>query len=159
MVTASEGTDVRDQSGAPEGAPAAPIPVIEGIFRTEDDRVTLVGSRCPKCGTAAFPPRRSCLACGSREVETADLGSRATVYSFARADMAMPGYEPGHLFGMVELDSGPRIYAHFEGTDYDSLKIGAPVELVAGVIRTDEEGRQVLGPKFRPADDAPGSAK
>lgn len=140
-------SDAQGDAAPPTEAPV----VVEGIFLSHDDGSrSLAGTRCRHCGTTAFPPRRSCLACQGRDVEAADLGTRGSVFSFARADMAMPGYEPGHLFGMVELHSGPRIYAHFQDADYDTLAIGEDVELVAGPIRVDEDGNPVLGPKFRP---------
>ncbi len=144
-MSAAKGTDQTADDGSVE--------LIPGMFGRDDDGrpVSLQGRECERCGVRSYPPRRSCLACRSLELRAVDLGKTGVVYSFGRADMAMPGFEPGHLFGMVELDSGLLIYAQLEGATYDELAVGDRVELVVGAVRRDAEGRGVLGPRFRPA--------
>ena len=85
--------------------------------------------RCRECSEAFFPPAPVCPNCGDRDVEWYEASGRGRLHSFTRQHTAPPGFEAPRVVGLVELEAGPRLLAPI-GADYDSLSIGAAVEVV-----------------------------
>ncbi|HEX6902890.1 MAG TPA: Zn-ribbon domain-containing OB-fold protein [Thermoanaerobaculia bacterium] len=111
----------------------------------------LEGQRCKACGDLQFPPRPTCGACRSRDLETHRFSGRGTVYSFSELANAPQGFSAPYLVALVELEEGVRITAQLTDMDPDEVEIGLPVEMVTR--RLQEQGPQgylVYGYKFRP---------
>jgi uncharacterized OB-fold protein len=66
--------------------------------------------------------------------------------------VAPSGFEAPYIQGFVDLPEGIRILTQLTDCELskDALEIGMEVELVIGRIRTNEEGDEVIGYKFRP---------
>lgn len=143
---------------APGGeAPAAPVVVAEGLFTfppTRDEPPALLASRCEVCGASFFPRRSQCPRCadGGRLVDST-LGCRGTIYACTVVRVPSPvGIEPPYAYGYVDIPKdGVRVFALFTGASPESFAPGQEVELVLEPVRRDDQGRDVIGYKFRPA--------
>lgn len=122
-------------------------------FEPRGGRPYLVGSKCRRCGYAAFPARAVCPVCIDREsMEEVSLGSRGTVDTFSVLRAGAPGFEAPYVVAYVLMPAGGRVFSLITGCEPSegSLEIGTEVELVIEKIREDEQGNEVRGYKFRP---------
>lgn len=128
----------------------------EGLFHlptSPGDEPYLIGSKCRSCGYIAFPRREVCPACISLDsMEEVPLSRRGRIYSWTVARVAPPGFPSPYFQSFIDLEGGPRIFSLISGVDpsTESLEDGMEVELVLEKISEDEQGREVIGYKFRP---------
>lgn len=115
------------------------------ILREGDDGWQLVGSRCPRCATHFYPPRRLC-ASDLAECEQVALSSRGTLYEATRIRIAPVGFEAPFWLGYVDLPEDVRVFAQIEWDGEGEPRHGAAVELVIKTVR--HEPAEVLGPVF-----------
>lgn len=134
------------------------IPIREGCFvfpENERTRPHLIGSKCRKCGDVVFPKRKLCTLCDSDEVmEEVFIGEKGTLYTYTVVRVAFPNFEAPYILGLVELPEGKdlRVLAQIEGCALEEVRIGMPLELTIGKIKTDQgTGKTVVGHKYRPA--------
>lgn len=112
----------------------------------------LLGSRCPSCGCHVFPRLDLCPNCDSDEpTERVVLGSSGTVFTYTVARQALPGFDVPYVIAAVRLEEGVDVLAHIETDDVDEVRIGLPVKLSVGPIKTNSLGQTVLCHKYRPA--------
>jgi len=137
-----------------QSAQGKPLPEITDLTRpfwsaARDSK--LVMQKCAGCGTMNFHPKPWCIECGDRRLEWTEVRPTGTVYSHTTATtvmMNLPGWKddlPVTLC-LVDLDDGPRMYAHLTGCKPDEVKIGMRVQAYFERI-SDEAGV----PVFRPA--------
>ncbi len=100
------------------------------LWRKRKAVLSLVGSRCKKCGTPQYPPQKICVnpACGAvEEMEDypfADKTGRILSYT---GDMLAASYDPPEMYGFVEFEEGGRFQCNFTDCTLDDLKVGMPV--------------------------------
>ena len=126
----------------------------EGDWGLSDDGGPpyLVGGKCCQCGLVVYPRSWVCPTClAVDEMERIQLSSRGKLYAFSiiRAG-APPGFELPYAVGYVDLPEGVRVFAQLDNWQDGRAHIGGEVELVAGILRTDEQGNPIIGYKFRP---------
>jgi len=98
-----------------------------------------------------MPPRGTCRACRSQELQTHIFSGLASLYSFAELDTTPEGFEGPLLIALVDLDEGPRLAAQLTDVDPEELVIGMKLEMVTRKIRElGTDGCIVYGYKFRP---------
>lgn len=129
------------------------MPKSPRIWQLAERRYRLLGSRCTACGKTSVGPRNVCPACGSEDVETVQLPSTGTVYSYTVVH-ALPAererYGP-YIMAIVELEDGTRVTSEIVDCEPEDVKIGMPVELAFRLIgQESEEGIIYYGYKFRP---------
>ncbi len=131
-----------------------PIPV---YTRNLNERYTLVGSKCTRCGFINFPSKRACRKCGNTSsFSPTPLSGRGRIYSYTiiQAGSAPPEFTAqqkatgAYAVAIVELEEGPRIIAQLTDANFEDVKIGAPVESVFRKIYEDE-GVVRYGFKFK----------
>jgi uncharacterized OB-fold protein len=138
----------------------ARVPVEDGYFTVPDDPAEaprLLGSRCGACGEHFFPRREVCARCLAEGCEDVLLGPRGRLWTwtyvhvplFAKKDARVDAYG----VGQVDLPEGPRVQAILLGGPED-FRIGIEMELDLETLRTDDDGREVVIFRFRPADGA-----
>ena len=96
----------------------------------------LVLQHCESCDRLQYPPKRSCLQCGSaeklvwKEVEGKGHISTYILIEDGRLDRRMPD-QPYNL-ALVTLDEEPRInfYSNLPGVSADQVPLGAAVEVM-----------------------------
>lgn len=122
-----------------------------GLYDVEAEVPSLLGSRCGECGTTFFPSLSiGCEVCGAPESSLAPLAldaagvlhSVATVHLHQGHDIEAP-----FAIGEIELDGGPLIRATMrEPLHIDA--IGQRVDATWFTLRTDEQGDEVVEPRF-----------
>lgn len=133
-------------------------PVAQGLFQQDGSTTRLIGTRCTSCGAHYFPTSLSCRnpACRDKKIEPALLGPHGTLYSYTLQAYRPPALfrmEPWapYLIGLVELPEGIRVMGMLTGCTPEDVRIGMAVELCAQALYRDDDGREVLTYKFRPA--------
>ena len=125
-----------------------------GLYEVDADVPSLQGSRCNECETTFFPSLGiGCEVCGAGDSSLAPISlkaagvlhSVATVHLHQGHDIEAP-----FAIGEIQLDGGPLIRATMRETlDIDA--IGQRVDATWFTLRTDDEGHEVVEPRFGPA--------
>ena len=117
---------------------------------------SLLGLRCPECGTYVFPPRAAACPnpdCTATELDPVELSRTGTVWSYTVNCYAPPepyvSPDPFEPYGVaaVELDAEKMIVLGQVAGDLDALAIGAPARLVIDTLfheRTGEHAEHVV---------------
>jgi uncharacterized protein len=112
-------------------------PVADGLIAGTPDSPQLIGSRCRRCGTVAFPRQASCQACMSLDVETHLLARTGslwtwTIQCFPPKSPPYAGsaedFEP-YGVGYVELGGEVRVEGRLTESDPERLAIGMEMEV------------------------------
>jgi uncharacterized OB-fold protein len=125
--------------------PKTSVPAVEGWF-SPGPEPRLLGQRCPACGTYVFPPRALACpnpGCDSTDLAQVELSNRGTIWSYAvnrykppEPFVAPAPFEP-YAVAAVELEAERMVVMGMVEGDPDSLRVGAPVELVIGTLYED----------------------
>ena len=132
------------------------ILVEEGLFTipsSPSDEPHLIVSKCQNCGEVVFPKQTGCPNCCSENVEETLIGPKGKLYSFTNVNHPVPeGYKGPIPFGvgMVDMPEGVRVEAHLTEHDPEKLKVGMDMVLIIDKMFDDEEGKEVIGFKFKP---------
>ncbi|MET0910028.1 MAG: OB-fold domain-containing protein [Ilumatobacteraceae bacterium] len=137
-------------------------PITEGLFTWPSDAPQLIGSRCNRCGTVAFPFQGSCARCTATDATEHLLAREGTLWTWTVQGFRpkSPPYtgpadfEPFPV-GYVELPGEVKVETRLVDVSPDGLTIGMPMEL-AIVPFPQESGDAVLTFAFRPAADPTG---
>ena len=136
------------------------VPAVEGWFTLDDDAPALLGSRCKRCGTYAFPKETFFCrnpACESTEFDEVELSRRGKVWSYTDARYQPPApyvaanpYEP-FCIAAVELAEEKMVVMGqvVPGIGVEELSVGTEVDLVTDVLYEDED-HQYLVWKWKP---------
>ncbi len=128
------------------------IAATPGLYDPEQSIPMLEGSRCAACGATFFPPLTiGCEICGAEAERLTSitlaasgiLHSLATVHVHAGDDMEAP-----YGVAEVQLDEGPLIRG-FMCETAAVADIGARVRAEWTVLRQDDDGNDVVEPRFR----------
>jgi uncharacterized protein len=129
-------------------------PAIDGWWaEDESGSPYLIGSRCPLCGTYAFPPRSlDCPnpACESGTLEPVPLSRRGKLWSYAENRYAPPPpypapdpYEPFAVAAVELADEGLIVLGKVRaGTLADDLQVGMEMELTIEPLYRDDDGME-----------------
>lgn len=126
---------------------------IPRYWRTQRSRYALVGVECSQCGSKLFPPRRTCVDCGSTELVEYRFSGRGEVYSFSTVRQAPNGFsgQVPYVVALVRLEEGPLVASQLASVDPERVEIGMPLEMVTRRLSEDgPQGIVVYGYKFRP---------
>ncbi len=138
----------------------ARIPIEPGYFTipdAPDETPRLLGSRCPSCGEHLFPRRVVCARCLHEGCDDVELGPDGTIHTWTFVHVPRFGDRSrdggGYGVGQVDLPEGPRVQAVLLG-DRDALSIGLPVRLDLEVVRTTDDGDEIVTFRFAPLEAA-----
>lgn len=130
-------------------------PAIDGWFTVPEPNSgtgpQLIGSRCPGCGTYAFPPRDGACPnphCDSDALDRVPLSATGTLWSFAENHYAPPPpypaadpFEPYALAAVELADEGMVILGKAAaGVRAADLAVGMDMLLGLDVLYTDDDG-------------------
>jgi len=132
-------------------ASQAYVPFRPGLFRFEEGTGELLGGRCRSCGAWYFPSRPVCAKCLSQEIEILPLSKQGTVYTYTVIYQSTPEFQVPYILAYVDLPEGVRVLAQLTQCPLEGVRIGMPVEVVFEEVGRDQEGRTVVGYRFRPA--------
>lgn len=135
------------------------VPLRPGMFRMPGavgDPVHLLAVRCRSCGETFFPKRVFCANCSGGDMEEVELPDRGEIQTFTIVRQQLPGsaMEPPYAIVRVALQGGLSVQTVIPACE--SLRIGAPVEFIAGRIMQDEAGDTVVSFIARPLAGTPG---
>jgi uncharacterized protein len=132
-------------------------PIAAGLFVETPDGPRLLGSRCRRCATVAFPGQSSCPRCAAAESEERLLAPRGELFTWTvqRFRPKTPPYTGPEEFqpygvGYVELPGECRVEAILTTADPDELRIGMEMELTLIPV-TGPDGRAARTFAFTPA--------
>ena len=131
----------------------APTPLVEGVFKIVDSRPVLLVSRCSECDRRFFPPRGRCAACSSDDMRTEEASQEGELYTWTvirELGGQREGFIP-YVVGQIDLAGGPRVTGVVT-CDPDAPAIGMPVRLCLVPQGYDNEGNELAGYGFEPAD-------
>jgi len=131
-------------------------PIAPGIFRLPKrpgEPPQLLGGYCPACKAHLFPKPPMCPDCFG-EVDEADLGSEAVIYSFTVIHTKPPlGLPQPYAVGYVDMcKTGLRLFFLLDPARIDDLRIGSAVRLLVACLGHDSHGEPRLRPYFTPLD-------
>lgn len=134
-------------------------PIGEGLFTWPADEPRLLGSRCRACGEVTFPARRACPRCVATDVESHQLGTRGTLWTWTvqmfppKPPYAVPAdeFEPFGV-GYIELPGELRVEARLTTADPDRLEIGMAMELTTIPVYRDGD-TEVITYAFAPTEE------
>jgi len=130
----------------PASTAAPMVPLQPGIFVDDASGVPrLAGTRCRTCGTYYFPRRQVCAQCLGTDTETVPLSERGVLYTYTVVYQSTPEFRTPYLLGYVDLPEGVRVLAPLADLAVDDVRAGMPLRLVVEPVRTDAQGRVVLG--------------
>lgn len=140
------------------------VPVVEGWFTT-GDAPTLLGRRCPECGTYRFPPTADWCpnpGCAREVTEVVPLSRTGRVWSYTDAQYQPPApyvaradpYQP-FAIAAVELERERMIVLGqvADGYGIGDLVVGCEVELVVESMETTDETVTLIW-RWRPTGPA-----
>lgn len=126
--------------------PFSPYPL---VAREQKTNLARYGSKCNKCGEFAFPPRRVCKNCDSKDdFSWQKLSRTGSVYTFAK-DHLVPSGDPPVVMMSVDMDGGGRLYAQYTDAGPETAQIGMKVELCFRKLHEGGEHFNYFW-KFRP---------
>ena len=132
------------------------ILVQDGLFEyplADNGKFALLANRCMTCGVTFFPKRSLCPTCFEEgDLEEVRLARQGILYACTVIHRDSPAGIPApYAYGYVEIPANQvRVFALLTGSDPSSFHPGQEVELVVEPIRTDSDGKQVIGYKFKP---------
>jgi len=138
-------------------SPKKQIPIVEGVFTWPSDDPSLIGSRCEACGEHFFPKVKLCQNpdCSNKsDVKEVLLSKSGKLWSYTLQHYAPPPPYRGPvplIIGLMELPENLKVMGQLTGCREEDLKIGMDMELVIEKLFEDEEGKEVVTWKFRPA--------
>ena len=126
------------------------------FWREIDERYTLKGVQCGKCGQVLFPSRTLCPTCRHESVGKLaphKLSGAGAVEAVTVVHAPPAGFElqAPYLLALVKLDEGPRVTAQVVDAKPDQVTVGTRVRAV--FRRINEEGESGViqyGYKFVP---------
>lgn len=130
---------------------AVPVPVHAVVFPEGAALTRVVGARCRQCGTHFFPRRTVCAQCLSTDVEVVPLSTRGTLYTYTVVHQSTPEFATPYILAYGDLAEGVRVLAPVAGLGADALRIGMALDLRVEAVRTDAQGRAVVGYRWYPA--------
>ena len=129
------------------------VPLRPGVI---DEQGHLLGSRCPSCDAHFFPARQVCSRCLTEDLEKVALSTRGTLYTYTVLHQAAPGFEVPLVLAYVDLPEGVRILGQVAGLEPTEARIGMELDLHVEPFGKDDEGRTVMGYRFRPEGERHG---
>lgn len=134
-------------------APGGTVPLQPGIFEADARGAPqLVGTRCRRCGAHFFPRRTVCARCLSQDTEVVALSAVGTLYTYTVVHQSTPEFPTPYILVYVDLPEGVRLLAPLVGVEMDQVRTGLPLRLRVEPVRTDLEGRTVIGYRLYPAE-------
>ncbi|RPJ63546.1 MAG: hypothetical protein EHM12_01995 [Dehalococcoidia bacterium] len=102
----------------------------------------MVGSKCTKCGTPAWPFQRICPNpdCGAvDQVESYRFADKlGNIFTYT-SDFLAPSIDPPASYGFIDFEGGGRCGVDFTDCDANALKVGMPVEMSFRIKFADEK--------------------
>ncbi|MDR0578290.1 MAG: OB-fold domain-containing protein [Candidatus Accumulibacter sp.] len=131
----------------------------EGIIVFPDDpsgEPYLAVSKCPRCGKVYFPKKDFCPTCMVEEMEDAALSNEGVLYTYTIVHLGVRGFKTPYVLGWIEFpEEKVRLAAQIVTDPIEAprtLKPRQRVKLDIGVLRSLEDGTEIVGYRYRPVE-------
>jgi uncharacterized OB-fold protein len=133
--------------------------IAEGLFRVDDGKAVLFGSRRKSTGRVRFPAELPELFDGDDDIEPIELSTHGTLYTYTTQEFAPPLPYRGdrspetftpYIVGYVELPEGLLVESLIVGADTSELQIGQPMTSTTTTLVTTD-GESFVTFAFKPA--------
>jgi hypothetical protein len=112
---------------------------------------TITGLKCSKCGAYTFPPKPTCMKCGSFKMNFVKMSGKGVLNVYSVINF--PGGEfqaiAPYAYGSVLLKEGPAINAMINGVDIKDPEAGnkkCPINVMASVKKVGTKRVLVFKP-------------
>ncbi|EFW91409.1 hypothetical protein ZOD2009_14921 [Haladaptatus paucihalophilus DX253] len=119
---------------------SGPLAYADWRDRLEDGE--LVGLECRSCGHVTATPKRACIDCGDRILDTCSLPTTGTVHSETTITVPPVGFEGPYQVGVIDLGE-TKLMGRIRGDE--GVEIGASVEF-ADTVELDGMPAPVFEP-------------
>lgn len=130
------------------------LELVPGLVEPFDatGRYSLIGSRCPDCGTWSLPALQRCPHCRGTPVRV-PVGTTGSLYTYTVVRTRPPfGLPEPYAVGYVDLnESGLRVFGLIDPLSVGELEVGQRMEIGLRPLGVDHDGRPCLRPLFLPA--------
>lgn len=102
------------------------------LWRDRKKALSLVGSRCKRCGTPQFPPQHICVKpdCGAvDEMEEYRFSDRIGHIFTYTGDNLVYTPDPPELYGVIDFEGGGRSQFNLTDCDLDEVEVGMSMEM------------------------------
>jgi uncharacterized OB-fold protein len=123
-----------------------------GALEEVEGRLIQYGGKCEKCGKTSFPLPERCPFCGSSSLVKSPLSGKGTVFSYSITRVPVGPYAPPIIGAYIDLPEGVRLFAQIY-TKEEKVKTGMSVIVNTGVIWTEDDGTEILGYWYEPAQE------
>ena len=133
--------------------------IAEGLFRVEDGRAVLFGSRRRSTGVVKFPAERPELFDGDDDIEPIELSTAGTLYTYTTQEFPPPlpyrgvrdpaEFKP-YVVGFVQLDEGVVVESLIVNVTAGDLRIGQALVSTTSELKT-ADGQTLTTFAFQPA--------
>jgi uncharacterized OB-fold protein len=122
-------------------------------FAEGKDGPALIASKCDACASVFFPQKKVCLECFDGNLSRVFLSKKGKLHTYSLSVMGPAGLPKPYVMGFIDLPEGIKLYSLIVDCDpwEEVLKIGMDMELIIGKIKTDQNGKNIMGYMFRPA--------
>lgn len=128
------------------------VPIREQLF-VEGVPPMLLGSRDRHTGQIFFPAETmNPVTLQDSTLEPHAFDGAGTLVSWTVIGRGMPGFDSPYAIATVQLNAGPAFIGQLHDWQGKALRPGMPVVLTIERIKTDKDGRDVVGPKFIPLE-------
>jgi uncharacterized OB-fold protein len=113
----------------------------------------LAASRCPKCGKYYYPRKGFCPACMIEDMEDVAVDNEGELYALTTVFLGVKGFKTPYLLGWVDFPKQKIRFAtqiDYDVNKADKLKTGQKLKMTVGVLRTLEDGKEVIGYRYKP---------
>lgn len=113
----------------------------------------LAASRCPKCGKYYYPRKSFCPVCMIEDMEETAVDNEGELYALTTVFLGVKGFKTPYLLGWVDFPQQKIRFAaqiDYEVNKADKLKTGQKLKMTVDVLRTLEDGKEVIGYKYKP---------
>lgn len=86
----------------------------------------LLGLKCNTCGAYTAPPKMTCDACGSLDLEVSELQGTGEIKTFTVIWVAPEGFTAPYVVAIAQMQEGPWLMGQVEGVDPQTM----PLELI-----------------------------
>ncbi|MFW6028117.1 MAG: Zn-ribbon domain-containing OB-fold protein [bacterium] len=129
-------------------APAAELPIWDGLYDRDADGPFIVGALCQNCGGMALGVREMCPHChASGRMSAVPIGRSGTLYTATVIHQGPAGFAAPFRVGYVDVEGGVRVFAHLDNGP-ERPAIGDEVHLTIAGLQTGEDGRVLTGPFY-----------
>jgi len=122
------------------------------LVRHDEEGPYLIGGKCASCHAVFFPKQSICPRCTGQSIEEAPLSRKGKLYTYTEVHQKPPDYDGTvpYIIGRVLLAEGVFVLAQLKARKED-LRINMDMDLMVESIYRDENGREFIGYKFKPA--------